>query len=266
MSIVVSSALAGLHSLQKNANFSDKDSSLQLFSFTCHVTHMFEADVRVKCYLARVIFDAGRPQEAASMILSLSEANYDFQGEDQTLVVTIWKDLISPLRYAIAELVDTKGHAPTAVASLKDALNKRLDEGIKFLSAFSASAADDKTRGVFLKTLGDFKRYKIDCVSGGEGRALGASAKENYQDAIETFRSLHQQCTELRVATQLNLAILMAEYLDDRRRACEALEKLHHDLTLSVDKYPEETRVRLNELRGLMEDNLKKWKPSDEAE
>lgn len=227
---------------------------------------MFEADARVKCYLARVIFDAGRHREAASIILSLSEAKYEFEGEDQSLVITIWKELVSPLRYAIAEMIDSKGHTPSAVASLKRALLTRLDEGISFLTAFSNSPPDERSRGIYLKTLADFQRYKLDCVSPSEVHGIAALAKDNYTKAIETFRALHQHSTELRLSAQLNLAILMAEYLDDRRRACENLEKIHHDLTLSIDKYPEEIRPRLNELRGLMEDNLKKWKPSEDAE
>ena len=229
---------------------------------------MFEADARVKCYLARVVFDAGRVQEAAAIIKSLIEAKYTFQSEDRNLVIAIWRELINPLRYAICALENCRKpneHMAMPATTLKNTLLQRLNEVLGVIESFVGQVTE-VTKGNYLKTLADFQRYKLECLGKSEGHEIAHNCRENYQKAIEIFRKFSQECGELLIGSQLNLSILLAEYLDQRKKAYDIVSELHHSLSISIEKYPEEMRGRLRNMLIVMQSNCEKWKPPEEVE
>lgn len=226
-----------------------------------------ESDTKVKLYLARVIYDAGRPDEASEIIRSLMKDNYAFHGEECNLLLSVWTDLIKPLRMALVNLEDMdqpNDHIPMVIDELKSKLNDRLDEIILLLSkTFIGQVTEEEQRGKYLKSLADFQRYKLDCVDASEIPEVAAAARENYMRAIDIFRTLPQQCAELLTASELNYAILLADYCNEKKKAIGLMEKGFSTLSVSLEKYPEDIRGKMKELMDLMAFNIERWKPKD---
>lgn len=228
---------------------------------------MFEADTKVKLYLARVIYDAGRPNEASDILRSVMKDNYAFHADEFGMIISIWTDLIKPLRLSIVNLEDMEqpnDHIPGVIAELKVKLNELLDEIILLLSkTFVPQATEEEQRGRYLKALADFERYKLECIDESEILEVAGSARENYLKAIDTFKTLPQQCAELLTASELNYAILLADYLNEKKKAVGLMEKGFSSLSVSLEKYPEDIRGRMKELLDLMAANIERWKPKE---
>jgi hypothetical protein len=65
------------------------------------------------------------------------------------------------------------------------------------------------------------------------------------------------------MSAQLNFAILLADYLDQKKKALEMLTQSHHDLSVSLEKYPEDRRAKLRDIIALMSENIDRWKPPE---
>ena len=232
---------------------------------------MFEADNRVKIYLANVIFEAGKTSDAAEIVRQLFEEKYIFQKDDRMLVINIWLSLINPKRTAILnmrEIQKPNENVPLAVQEMTTIVKKELDEIIDLVSNqfLKTDHLEDDVKAVFLRYLADFQRYKLDCVEMHEIPQLGSESRANYVKALDIFKSQQNPNTEFLMSTYLNYCILLADYLDQKVKAIDILSQHHHDLYVSLEKYPPDVRVKIQDLIDLMAENIQRWKPSQDEE
>jgi hypothetical protein len=231
---------------------------------------MLEADSRVKIYLSRVIFEAGRTEEAASIVNSLVAEDYPFAPDDRQLVITIWQSLISPLRMALMAVKEAPppcANMHVAVQKLNGLLRTRIDEIINILTrSLIPNAADEESKGHFLKALADFQRYNLECAEMTEVPKIANESRQNYLKAIDILKALPQPKMDLLLATQLNIGILLGDFFDQKAKAIELLTQQHHELSVSLEKYPEDIRAKIREIGELMLSNIERWKPKSNEE
>jgi hypothetical protein len=230
---------------------------------------MFQADLRVRVYLLRVIFEAGRAEDSAQIIKSLVENDYTFQSEERNLVIAVWQSCLTPLRLAVLNIRDAphpNANLGVAVTTIQENLRNRLSEMIGILgSHLLPRTSDEEVRAFYLKALADLQRYQLDCVERTAIPALASESRQNYVRAIELFKGLAQPRVELLMSAQLNFAILLADFLDQKKKALEILAQCHHDLSVSLEKYTEDRRTKLRDIMALMTENIDRWKPPESA-
>ncbi|KAH0785481.1 14-3-3 protein [Histomonas meleagridis] len=224
-----------------------------------------EIDENVKAYLAGIIYDAGRAQDSADILLELLEAKYTFQNSDAQLFISVWSDLISPLRIAILNMKDDLGEQSSAIKELKNVLNEKLNQIINILQdIFIPLAQDELTQASYIKKLADFQRYKIECYDGEEKKTLSNESQKNYKKTLTILDNFHENIrNELNISTELNYAILLADYLDQRQTAEETLTRISNELENSISKYPEKERSKIQDYIDIMKENLARWNAKD---
>lgn len=230
---------------------------------------MNEGEIRAKVYLARSIFEAGRPSDSYTVLKTLIESEGSLTAE-WSLITSVWQEIIDPIRTAIMNMDDVRSpntNIPLATQALKDDLNAKLSEMSTLLEEHLIPASvDEETKGIFIKTLADFQRYRLECVDKESFGEVSASARANYVKAIDIFRTLPKQSGELVMSAQLNYAILLADYLNQEKKAVEIISQNIRDLDGSLDKFPEEEKEALRDLLDVMMDNLERWKPTQQQE
>jgi hypothetical protein len=231
---------------------------------------MLDADSRVKIYLARVVFEAGRAEDAATIVNSLVADDYPFQTDDRFLIVNIWQALIGPLRMAIMSVKEAPppcANMHLAIQTLQELLHTRLTEIIGILTkTLIPNAQDEETKSLFLKALADFHRYTLECVDVTEVPRIANESRQTYLKAIDILKVLPQQKVELLMSAYLNFAILLADYFDQKPKAIDMLSQHHHDLSVSMEKYPEDVRGKIREIADMMLANIERWKPKGTEE
>lgn len=231
---------------------------------------MQEADNRVKVYLARVIYESGKPDDAADIIQPLFDAKYQFQKEDRNLIITIWQAVINPIRTAIINMKDVSqpgDNIHLAITSLKEILNKKLDDIIQIVSAdFIPSTPEEDLKAFFLKLLADFQRYKVECIPESDKPALIAESRKNYEKSIDYLRAIPIPHVEQINQTYLNYAILIADYCGDKQKAYDLIFAQHHELSVSLEKYPADIREKIQDIIDLMKENIDRWYVPPEEE
>lgn len=229
---------------------------------------MFEADNRVNIYLAHVFYDAGRVNDAADIIRQLVDAKYTLQPEDRMLVINIWLSIINPHRNAILNIKEIPkpcDNIHIAMTQLIEILNQRLDEIISIIKTqILPQFADEEGKVIYYKYLADFERYKLGCVDSSQIPQLANDSRTYYVKAIDILKSQTNQNIELLMSTNLNFSILLADHLNLKDKALDTLTQQHHDLSVSLEKYPMEIRQRLQDLIDLMAENIQRWKPQQE--
>lgn len=230
---------------------------------------MFEADNRVKLYLAHVIYDAERYNDAADIVRQLVESKYIVPAEDRMLLVNIWLGIINPHRTAILNIKDMKSsdHLHLALSEISETLNKLLDEIIEIIQMqIISQSIEEEGKAIYYKFLADFQRYKLDCVDSSQIPQIASDSKNNYTKALTIFQGQATHNAELIFSTNLNLSILLADYLDQKDKALEILNQQHTELSMSIEKYPLEQRNRMQDLVDLMSENIQRWKPQQEGD
>jgi hypothetical protein len=228
---------------------------------------MFQVDLRVRVYLLRVFFEAGRADDAVRIIKSLVDSDYTFQNDERHLIVGVWQSCVTPLRMAVLNIRDAphpNANLSVAADTIQADLRRRLSEMIGIIGGhLLPRTGDDEVRAFYLKALADFQRYQLDCVERAAIPTLASESRQNYAKAVELLKVLPQPRVELLMSAQLNFAILLADYLDQKKKALEMLTQSHHDLSVSLEKYPEERRAKLRDIITLMSENIDRWKPLD---
>ena len=229
---------------------------------------MNETEIRAKYYLAKVIFGSGRVNDALDVVSTLFDAKYTFQGHERDFLISIWQEQITPFRDAIATMNDlgkSNEHMRVVTRSLKATMNEKIDAIITVLSTHLVpNSSDEETKGVYLKTLGDFQRYKLESVSREKMSVLVSEARQNYIKAIDILRSIPEPIPELLMSCQLNYAILLADYLDQKKKAVDLVTQNFQTLSETIDKLSEERRESADDLLELMQANLERWKTKKE--
>ena len=224
-----------------------------------------ESEIRNKYHLARTLSDAGKYEDALSIVQTLFDAKYAFQGEEREFIISLWQSQITPFRDAIqglSQLEKPKDHIPAAIDALKKVMCEKLDKIIEVLSKLLIPySKDEETEGVYLKTLADFQRYKLECVTRAQVAPLSSDARANYIKAMDIFKSLPRPCLDLQMGCQLNYAILLSDYLNQRKKALDIVTQNHKELSAVLDKVGEGKREVLQNLMELMEDVLNRWNP-----
>lgn len=222
---------------------------------------MQETSNQIKIYLARVIFEGGRAEDAAKIIRPLVQSKFHFEGEDRELLMNIWNHVINPIRLAIMNIQDVAPHhGELAIQKLNEPLLNYLDEIINLLNSdiIPATAGDDEGKARYGKYLADFLRYKCDCVPRDQKESIASLSKKNYEKSLELYRSLPGNHTELILQIQINYSILLADHMGQTQKAIDILSKEHHDASVSLGKYPEDIKIKIQELINLMAENLKR--------
>ena len=231
---------------------------------------MFEADNRVKIFLAKALYEAGRNDEAASIIKSLHESKFQFAGEEKPLIINIWMGIISPLRSAIMNIEDNTFESEkisTAINTLKEDLLKRSDEIIELLKTVIIPGTEkDEERSNYTKSLADFLRYKCVCVSPENVQKVAEESKSTYQKSLEILHVMPSPPIQLDFRIQLNNAILMADHLGQREQAIEQISELRKEISLSFEKYNDDIKPAIKEIIELMDENVQIWKERGDGE
>lgn len=229
---------------------------------------MFEADNRVNIYLAHVIYDAGQAEDAANIIRQLVDSKYTFQPEDRMLVINVWLSIINPHRSAILNIKDIPkpcDNIDLAVTQMVDILNQRLDEIISIIKThILPQLADEEGKAMYYKYLADFERYKLDCVDSSQIPQISSESRAYYVKTIDILKGQQSKYIELLMSTYLNFCILLGDHLNMKDKALETLTQQHHELSVTLEKYPMEIRQRLQDLIDLMAENIQRWKPQQE--
>ncbi|OHT06031.1 14-3-3 protein [Tritrichomonas foetus] len=231
---------------------------------------MFEADNRVKIYLAHVIYESGKINDAADIIRQLVEAKYVLQPEDRMLVINVWLSIVNPHRSAILNMKDIPkpcDNIHIAIEEMTEILNKNLDEIINIIQTHILSQSmEEEGKALFLRYLADFQRYKLDCVDPAEIAKIGSESRSNYMKAIDFFKTQPNQNVEILMSSYLNYSILLADYLDQKLKALDLITQQHHELSMSLEKYPPDTRAKVQDIVDLMAENIERWKPKQEVD
>ena len=227
---------------------------------------MQDIDNKVKGYLARIIFDSGKNEEAAALLKPLIEQKVPFQGEDRDLLINVYDSCINPLRIAIMNIKEVAPeHAPLVTDKLNIRLLHYLDEIISEFNndIIPSTAGDEENRAKYSRYLADFLRYKLDCVSNEEKPPIAALSRKNYEKSIELYRSLPALHVEDMTQTLINYTILLADHLGQIQKAIDILSKEHKEASVSLDKYPEDLKNKVQEFIGIMADNLRRWEAAN---
>lgn len=231
---------------------------------------MFEADNRVNIYLAHVLYDAGRANDAANIMRQLVDAKYTLQPEDRILVINIWLSIINPHRSAILNIKDIPkpcDNIQTAVTQIVDILNQRLDEIINIIKTqILPQINDEEGKAVYYKYLADFERYKLSCIDSSQVPQLASDSRAHYVKTIDILKNQQNKNIELLMSTYLNFSILLGDHLNLKDKALETLTQQHHELSVTIEKYPMEIRQNLQDLIDLMAENIQRWKPQQESD
>ena len=229
---------------------------------------MFEADNRVKMFLARSLYEAGRNDDAADIIKNLNSSNFAFSDDDKLLIINIWMNIISPLRVAIMNIQeDAEPGDPinTAIQSLKDILLTKVDEIIDLLKkTIVPSAETDELRAKYTKYLADFLRYKLICVLPDQIEKIGNESKQLYQKALDTLHVMQTPPPDLEYKIMLNNAILMVDCFGQKDQAIETISEARKEMGLSFEKFSDEMKPKIQEIMDLMDENLKIWQEPTE--
>ena len=228
---------------------------------------MFEADNRVKMFLARSFYEAGKYEDAANAIKSLKLSQFSFSDEDKSLIINIWLNIISPIRTAIlniqedAEIGDS---VLSAIQALKDILSEKSNEIISFLKDnIIPTAESDEMRATYTKYLADFLRYKLLSLPS-ETSEEANEAKQLYQKALDILHVMQKPPPELEYKIQLNNAILMVDAFGLKDKAIETITELRKELSISFEKFTDDMKPRIQEIIDLMDENLELWQESNE--
>ena len=229
---------------------------------------MFEADNRVKMFLARSLFEAGRNDDAADIIKNLNSANFAFSDDDKSLIINIWMSIISPLRVAIMNIQEDAqpGDAiNTAIQSLKDILLTKSEEIINLVkTAVIPSAETDELRAKYTKYLADFIRYKLICVPPDQIEKIANESKQLYQKALDTLHVMQTPPPDLEYKIILNNSILLVDGFGQRDQAIETISEARKEMGVSFEKYSDEMKPKIQEIMDLMDENLKIWQEPTE--
>jgi hypothetical protein len=128
------------------------------------------------------------------------------------------------------------------------------------------NASDEESKGHFLKALADFQRYHAECAEIAEIPRIANESRQNYLKAIDLLKALPQPRMDLLFAAQLNIGILLGDYFDQKAKAIELLTQQHHELSVSLEKYPEDIRAKIREIGETMMSNIERWKPKGDEE
>jgi len=224
---------------------------------------MFEVDNRVKLYLARVLYESGRFDDASSMMKTLIDAKYNFSEDDFHLVVSIWQAMISPIRIGIMNMKDDISTYPKmklAIDSLIRELRTKIDEIIGFTKAFILpSLESDESKSIFYKHYADFLRYSLPTLTADEIMNAAMESKSFYEKALDVIRVMTKPHFDLKLSIILNHSILLADYLSQKQKAVDTITELKKETKQSFEKYPDEIKPRISTILELMDDNLKRW-------
>ena len=229
---------------------------------------MFEADNRVKMFLSRSFYEAGRYEDAADIIKNLNSANFTFSNEDKPLIINIWMSIVSPLRTAILNMeadAEPGDAINTAIKTLKDILSEKTNEIISLLrSSIIPSAETDELRANYTKYLADFLRYKLLSLSSSEYDKTANESKQLYQKALDTLHVMQTPPPDLEYKIQLNNAILMVDALGQKEQAIETISELRKEIGNSFEKYSEGMKPKIQDIMDLMDENLQIWQEPNE--
>ena len=229
---------------------------------------MNEQEIRAKYYVAKVLFESGRVDDALNAVSALLDAKYTFQGAEREFLISMWQYQITPFRDAISQMNDlgkSQEHIRIVTKSLKSRMNEKIDDIIQTLSTHLVpNSSDEETKGVFLKALADFQRYKLESADRDSMNNLVSESRQNYIKAIDILRNLPECPAELLMSCQLNYAILLADHLDQRKKAVDLVTQNMQTLSETIDKLSEERREAASDLMELMQANLERWKTRKE--
>jgi hypothetical protein len=215
----------------------------------------------IKLFVLRVTANAGCSTAAASIVNSMREEDIALLSEDIRLVISVWQSVVTPLRVGIQRVRETGGpHCEVAVRPLCDELRERLSSAIETITAILGGELGRDTRALLIKTIADFQRYKLETIEAGEVPALANESRQNYLRVLEVLGSPTPENVEIMASTQLNHAILLAEYLRQRGRAIALLAENHNKLSASLGKYSDQIRDAVTEIIGVMGETLEKYK------
>jgi hypothetical protein len=149
-----------------------------------------------------------------------------------------------------------------AVLTLTDLIKDRLTEAIGLISTkLLPVAVEDESKAMFSRGLADFQRYYMEYAEQAQIPELGAEARQNYSRAIDLFKVMGLHFMDQLASSQLNLGLLLGDYLDQKKRAAVMLEQLYHEYSASLEKYPEDIRLRVQETVELMRDSIERFNP-----
>jgi hypothetical protein len=220
------------------------------------------ASPNVKMYLLRVIFESGCNEDAAHLITTLCNEDFTFLSDSRSLLISVWQGVLTPLRIAIMNVKESAGpHSPVVLRTLEGLLKDRITELIELLTQrILPKTTTEEDRAIYTLTLADFQRYQLDTIEREGIPALANESRQNYVRAIEMLKALSQSRLDIVMSAQVNYAILLADYLLQRKKAIELLTQHHQTLTMSMDKYPDELRAQLKDVMVLMLENITRWK------
>jgi hypothetical protein len=220
------------------------------------------ASPNVKMYLLRVIFEAGCNEDAAHLIKTLCNEDFTFLTDSRSLLISVWQAVLTPLRIAIMNVKESPGpHSSVVLRTLEELLKDRISEFIELLTQrILPKATSEEDVAIYTLTLADFQRYQLETIEREGIPALANESRQNYVRAIEMLKALSQSRLDTVMLANVNYAILLADYLLQRKKAIELLTGHHHTLTVSMDKYSDELRAQLKDVVALMTENITRWK------
>lgn len=220
-------------------------------------------DIKARLFFARSVHDAGRNEDAAAAMREILQTDHDLEEAEKRLIVNIWTELITPLRFVIQNIessLNSGDYIKIAVSTIKATVTLLLDEIINFEKTKIIPTADsDELRAIHTKELGDFIRYKINYLPDDQKEAMAGAAKQAYTRALEILKVMPNAPPDLEMKIQLNYAILKADWLGQRDVAIETITNIRNEIKRNIEKYPEDLRPTISDLEALMGENLEIW-------
>lgn len=220
----------------------------------------FEADNRVKPYLAHSFNDAGRIADSLYILRSMLANDSPLTPNDRKLILSVWKNTINAHRSAVLNLSDESSLVP-AYNVLSEKLLHLIHEAQSIIEQrLLPDITDMEERMNVQKALCDFKRYELECTPKKEHESIANTAFQMYSQLLSDLNSSASPPILVLLSTTLNHGILLADNLGRRNEALEEVEKLKRDTALMIEKFPDELHSRITETLQLMESNITRWK------
>jgi len=238
------------------------------------------SDKESNVYMAKLAEQAERYDEMADFMRAVVEGSTDeLSVEERNLLSVAYKNAVGARRasWRIVSSVEQKetskgnGDEARRASDYRGKVEAELDEICqKILSLLDEhlikNSETDESKVFYYKMKGDYYRYISEYKSDEAKKGAADSAKDAYQQAMNTAESGLIVTHPIRLGLALNFSVFYYEVLGEPEQACQMARKAFEDAIAELDNVSEDSYKDSTLIMQLLRDNLTLWTSDDNGD